>query len=49
MTPLERARITYENACAAGTPTDPKEREESLQRFRAARAEYFRLLGEQPR
>jgi hypothetical protein len=46
---LERARINYENECARQISTDPAERQEGLRRYREARAEYFRLLGEQRR
>jgi len=44
---LDRARIAYEAECARQIPTDPAERQEGLRRYREARAEYFRLLGEQ--
>lgn len=43
---LERARIAYEAECARKTSTDAAERQEGVRRFREARAEYFRLLGE---
>jgi hypothetical protein len=46
---LDRARINYETECARRSSTDPIERQEGLRRFREARAEYFRLLGEQKR
>lgn len=43
---LTRARLNYEAECARQIPTDPAERQEGLRRYREARAEYFRLLGE---
>jgi hypothetical protein len=46
---LERARINYETECARQTSKDPGERQENMRRYREARAEYFRLLGEQRR
>jgi hypothetical protein len=46
---LERARIAYEAECSRRTSTDPAERQDDMRRFREARAEYFRLLGEQRR
>jgi len=44
---LDRARIAYEAECSRQISTDPVERQEGLRRYREARAEYFRLLGEQ--
>ena len=44
---LNRARIAYEAECARQISQDPAERQEGLRRYRDARAEYFRLLGEQ--
>lgn len=46
---LDRARINYETECARRSSNDPAERQENMRRFREARAEYFRLLGEQKR
>jgi hypothetical protein len=48
-TALDRARINYEAECARRSSNDPAERQENMRRFREARAEYFRLLGEQRR
>src|SRR3569623_687081 len=44
---LDRARSAYEAECSRQISTDPVERQEGLRRYREARAEYFRLLGEQ--
>ena len=46
---LDRARIAYEAECSRRSSNDPAERQENMRRFREARAEYFRLLGEQKR
>jgi hypothetical protein len=46
---LDAARIAYEKECARGISSNPAERQDDMKRYREARAEYFRLLGEQRR
>ncbi|MBV8762562.1 MAG: hypothetical protein JO257_35080 [Deltaproteobacteria bacterium] len=46
---LDRARTNYERECARPVGNDPAERQEAARRYRDARAEYFRLLGEHRR
>jgi hypothetical protein len=44
-TPLERARIIYENQCIAGVQRDQELRRKQNENFAKAQTEYFRLLG----
>ncbi len=48
-TPLERARIIYENCCIAGQQRDPELRRQQTEQFNKVQAEYFRLLAESRR
>lgn len=48
-TPLERARISYENQAIAGVQRDPELRRRQDIAYKKAEAEYFRLLAESRR